>query len=152
MTKRHYSDKQKAATLAILDANDGNVSKTSRDTGIPRKTITEWRDGRHPDDVARIRQEKKRDLAESLELIAHTLVGSLNVKIETANLQQAATTLGIVIDKMQLLRGDATTRNEIVHEGLNQEERIGRIADLLDAARTRRDGSAPEGATTSDTP
>jgi transcriptional regulator of acetoin/glycerol metabolism len=34
-----YSDEQRAAVLAALDANNGNLSKTARDTGVPKSTL-----------------------------------------------------------------------------------------------------------------
>lgn len=54
--------------------------------------------------------QKKEALADRLERLAGTLAGDLadKAKRKGANLQQTGTTLGIVIDKMQLLRGEAT--------------------------------------------
>ncbi len=46
MAKRRYSDQEKAEALAALDANGGNLLKTSEQIGIPRQTIQEWASGR----------------------------------------------------------------------------------------------------------
>lgn len=43
---RHYTTAEKGETLAILDANDGNIKKTSELTGISRKSIRNWRDNK----------------------------------------------------------------------------------------------------------
>ena len=40
--RRQYSDEEKAATLAALRANAGNVSKTARQCGVPRPTLIGW--------------------------------------------------------------------------------------------------------------
>lgn len=37
-----YSVKEKAETLVILQSNDGNISQTSRDTGVSRRSIRDW--------------------------------------------------------------------------------------------------------------
>ena len=39
-----YTDAQRIEALAALEANAGNVKRTSRETGIPRQTLTTWRD------------------------------------------------------------------------------------------------------------
>ncbi len=69
MGKRTYSDTEKATALAMLDANRGNLSRTQRETSVPRSTLREWRDGRHPGEVADIRQEKRVELAGLLEQV-----------------------------------------------------------------------------------
>jgi transposase-like protein len=38
-----YSDEEKQAALRHLAANDGNVTRTSRETGIPRSTLRDWK-------------------------------------------------------------------------------------------------------------
>lgn len=43
MSKKRYSEDEKLHALAVLAANSGNLSKTARETGIPRLTIREWR-------------------------------------------------------------------------------------------------------------
>lgn len=77
MSKRHYSDNDRAVALATLDANEGNVRKTARITGIPHKTLDEWAKGRINADCAEIRTEKRKDLADRLEDLAHSLVDLL---------------------------------------------------------------------------
>lgn len=109
MSKRSYSDRQKAEALAALDANGGIVNRTANQLGIPRKTLEQWaKDIGTGEDVAHIRQEKRIDLAQSLEDVAYKLVEAMPGKISEANLQQIATSAGIAIDKMRLLRGEAT--------------------------------------------
>lgn len=137
MGRRRYSDSDKAAALAALDANDGNTHKTAKQLNIPRTTLERWVEGRVSDDVPHLRQHKKRELHESLEELAYKLVAVMPEKIDEANLQQSAVALGVVIEKMQLLRGDPTERLE---HTLTDAERVSRINTLLDAARARRDG------------
>ncbi len=115
MKKRQYSDNDKATFLAALDANGGNLSKTCRLLKIPRQTLQDWAAGRKiSSDVPEMRQVKKEELAEKLEELAHALVEGIHRRVKDGvldpqvSLRDAATSLGIVIDKMQLLKGQPT--------------------------------------------
>ena len=108
--KRKYSDDEKAGTLAALDANRGNALQTSKQLGIPRTTIKRWvAEGVNPD-VTVLRHEKRRELSAKLEDIAHALSGNILIHAGSpdaarGSLKEMAVALGIVIDKMQVLRG-----------------------------------------------
>lgn len=41
--RRTYTDEERVATLATLETNGGNVSRTSAETGVKRETIIRWR-------------------------------------------------------------------------------------------------------------
>lgn len=109
--ERNYSDQEKAAALVVVDFCKGNVSDASRRTGIPRKTLVEWNSGRVPDGVAEIRQEKKKALADKLEDLAEKYVDSMTSTAGSATSRDAVA-LGIVIDKMQILRGQPSVINQ----------------------------------------
>lgn len=139
MTK--YSDNDRATALAALDANGGNVKATARQTGIPIGTIRHWRATEAGG--AELRTQKKVDLASELEAIALRLVAALPDKIGDASLQQVATSLGIAVDKMQLLRGQPTVRTATSREDYSQksdDELYAIIADAERIARTARGG------------
>jgi hypothetical protein len=140
--RRDYSDDERAEALAVLDANGGNLSRTAREVGVPRKTLAQWVTGRAALRVADLRQRKKGLLADALEDFGWQVIEALAGRVEQGNLVQLATTLGIAVDKMQLLRGKPTSIN---NDGLTDVERVVRIAALADAARARRDGPAADG-------
>src|SRR5262252_6413810 len=106
MPKRRYSDQERAAALATLDANSGDVRRTARQVGVPEKTLAEWRDGRHHPDVANLRGEKKAGLADRFEDVVHKILDVVPGKIADAGLAQLMTAAGIGVDKMLLLRKD----------------------------------------------
>lgn len=109
--KRKYSDREKAMFLLALEANAGNLSMTSRETSVPIKTLADWRDevsGINPD-VATIRNENRGDLILFLKELAWKLAEAIPGKIGEATLSQTSTSLGIVIDKAQLLSGKPTS-------------------------------------------
>ena len=130
MAKRQYTDDDRAAALAALDVNGGNVAKTARDLQVPRVTLIEWRDGRVSDAVSDIRQVKKEALHDRLEMIAHSLVDAAPDKLRDASLQQVFTSLGIAVDKMQLLRNAPTAITETRNPG-TPEERLQRLIESL---------------------
>lgn len=107
MEHRRYSDNERATALAILDANEGNVNKTAKETGIPRKTLSEWNNGRIHSEVAEIRQDKKADLSDMFEdaarkYLSHAIQEKVIEKTVGASAIVAAAT---ATDKMRLLRG-----------------------------------------------
>jgi hypothetical protein len=132
VTRRRYSDEERAEILAALDANGGDIRATARATGVPYTTLREWVITKPHDDVTKLRSEKKIDLAARLEEVAWKLTGELlsDKKLQGATYQQIATSMGITIDKMQLLRGAPTSIADIAIEQLAQ-----RIQDMSDDER-----------------
>lgn len=135
VSKRQYSDNDKAGALVALDANEGNVNRTAKQLGVPRKTLAMWADNRHLSaDVADIRQEKKKELSEKLEDLAHSLVDMLPSKLPQASVRDLAGALIVAVDKMQLLKGAPTAISKDVTERTN-EERAARILELVKPAK-----------------
>jgi transposase-like protein len=115
--KRVYSDEDRANALAALAANGGNIEQTARQLGLPRKTVSNWASGnRHPE-AAHLGRRKKKDLADALEAVAWKIAGALARKINAASLSSAAIALGICIEKMRLLREQATAALDVTSGG-----------------------------------
>lgn len=112
MSRRRYSDEERANALAALAANGGNVDRTARELGLPRKTLEHWAKGDINPVVAELGQQKKVSLADRLEEVALALVAAMPRKLANATLQQIAVSLGIAVEKMQLLRGAPTSITE----------------------------------------
>jgi transposase-like protein len=112
MARRHYSDEERAAALAALKANGGNLELTSKQAGVPRNTLKRW--VKHPDHAApaHLRQKKSRDLGAKLTDLAHQIVDSMPGKIRRASLRDAAVSAGVAIDKARLVQGQPTSINE----------------------------------------
>lgn len=108
---RRYSTDDKARALAALDANNGNLRKTSAQTGIPASTLRKWRQKRQEveqDPMQRLRQQ----------LIDNAL--KLAEKLKDANgsvtFNQRATALNQMVDKIIKLA------EKIPEEGDTQEK------------------------------
>ena len=108
MPKRTYSDNERATTLAVLDSNGGNVAKTSRDSGVPIKTISYWRDGGVHRDVEQLRVGKREEIANKIEEKTIAMLGGVTrKKIGATSIKDLMTGVGIAVDKSLLLRGEA---------------------------------------------
>lgn len=110
---QRYSDKEKASTLAVLDANGGNVSLTSKQTGIPRKTLEGWaKDRGVNEDVADLRLEVKRDFLGQLQLIKGLAADQIVARIAEFEPRDLTGLLKITAELSQLLSGEPTERTE----------------------------------------
>ncbi len=106
-----YSEAKISETLALLAANEGNVAKTARQTGVTRKTIKKWQSENVPGgDAESVRNkvaQKKEGLADKFESIAHKVLDSVMKEdfFELGSFKDRITGAGIAVDKMRLLRG-----------------------------------------------
>ena len=109
MARRHYSDEDRAAALAALRANGGNVRRTAGQVGVPASTLAGWAAGDHAPVGAELRAGKKLELADRFEEIARAALGRVTAaKLDEANAPQLLTAAGIAVDKMRLLREQPT--------------------------------------------
>jgi len=148
-SQKRYTEEGKAVALAAYAANENNAARAAKFTGIPRQTILSWVNGTGVNEtIAKNSSLKKGELADRLEALAHKLAEAMPEKIEEASLQQVATSLGIAVDKMQLLRSKPT---EIIQDAsLSDDQRADRIAEILQSARDRRNQRAAEDASERD--
>ncbi len=126
-----HSDNRKAEALAALDANAGNVAKTARQLGIPRKTLGEWAQNRHCNaDVAEIRQHVKEALADRMESLLGTIVDAMIAKADDAKFSELSFGVEKITTSMQLLRGEATQIHE-AKPASKPNERLSTIIEQL---------------------
>jgi Transposase len=123
--KRRYTDEERGASLAALAANAGNVKRTARELGIPEVTLRHWSTGsRHPEAVT-MGAQKKGPLADKLEEVAWALAGKLPGS-DCSDVQATAVALGILVDKLQVLRGLPSSITGATHD-----EKLGRLRRIL---------------------
>ena len=103
-----YSDAEIAEALAALDANDGNVYATVRQTGIPETTIRQWAKGLCRPIPAELRENAKAVLADHCEAMVWKLLEHADDKYDQMHPSQAIVGAAILIDKVSKLRGEAT--------------------------------------------
>jgi transposase-like protein len=134
--RRSYSDQEKIAALEVLQANDGQIRRTAELLGIPPVTLIAWKqeaDAGRIGDVERLRPLIRKVLDEECEAAAREFIAAARLpdKVEKAGTLQLMTSAGIAIDKMRLLREQATS---IHTQQLSDEERIARLNELLATA------------------
>lgn len=138
MSKRQYSDNDKAAALAFLDFNKGNVQRSAKALGIPNSTLDEWVKGRNQNaEVSDLRNDKKVDISTLIDAAVRDMVSASEGKLSTANFQQLWTGVGIAVDKMQILKGEPSSITKDVTKHSN-EERVDRILRLVKPAKAGR--------------
>lgn len=114
VTKRQYTEDDKATALVLYEANGKNALRTARELEIPEPTLRKWVKGEGvTNGVVQKKDQKRVDLSAGLEEVARKLIRAMPEKIADATLQQIATSLGITIDKMQLLRGEPTASDTL---------------------------------------
>ena len=119
MTRRHYSDEERATALAVLTANGGNVTRSAREVGVSRKTLAYWRDNPNGAAPADLRHEKVDDLLAMWRRIAAKAGALTDATLDIAvpdvkRLDAFTRTSGIATDKAQLLGGGPTERVETI--------------------------------------
>lgn len=139
--RQRYTDQFRAAAIVALTTagypdREGSLIQVSRDLDVPSATLHRWFHSKSNPPPSEIVIYQKRELHEILRDLAYKIAESIPNAMEGANIQQLSTSLGIVIDKMQLLDKQPTER---VEHQFTDTERAERIAALFDAARTRRD-------------
>lgn len=138
---KQYSEDDKAAALAFLDAHDGNTFKAALALDIPETTLRTWKDGMgvHPN-IAIKREVKKAELADLFEHAARLYLGRAvdENAINESTGKEAMTAAAIAVDKMRLLRDQATSIQQ-KQPGISPNDLLQRLRELAAASR----GPAP---------
>lgn len=140
-----YTDEFRANSVIMLEMSGypdkpGALMETAKYLKIPHATLSRWYNGKRnppPSEMVQIKKETIVDLLKSE--IGAALKEMINAR-QDADYKELATAIGIMIDKMQLLDGKPTDRAEIIDDRLTDEERVSRVAAILERARARRDG------------
>jgi hypothetical protein len=129
-SRRRYSDDERAAALAALAANGGNVPLTARQLDIPEQTLRNWTAGRRHPEASQMGDEKRPPLADAFEALAGKLLDGITpAKITETGVKDLTTSAAIAVDKMRLLREQPTSISDV---NLPDEERRARLAAYLE--------------------
>lgn len=153
-----YNSKQRAEALVVLEANGGNLRKTARELHIGGATIAAWRNENRAGKSASEASEapKVSSLAletaeiipamrgvfiEDLISLRDRVLAHLYENLSELKAREAAITLGILIDKVELLEGNATSRTALVNGG-SIDEAIERLTLELNQRAERTYGAS----------
>lgn len=122
-----YDDDERASVFAALTANEGNVKRTSRETGLPEQTVRNWkkkwdREGL-PAGVEEALPEALDEFVEQASRIRNLALTELELQVEAGEVKarDLITIVGVLTDKVRLVQGHATSRTEQVSLGTPQE-------------------------------
>lgn len=97
-----YTDQQVSEALALLELNSGNVKRTATELGIPRATLTFWRDKALAVDPERALSPvvtEERDFAAVWAEAQGEVLALLREKAPTASFRDLSIFAGIAADK-----------------------------------------------------
>jgi transposase-like protein len=103
--RRRYSDEERAAALAALAANRGNVARTARQVGLHPNTLRQWATGQRHPEATQMSEAKKESLADAFERLAGKMLGVADRKADDLGAKDAMISAGIAADKVVALRG-----------------------------------------------
>lgn len=102
-------------TLAVLDANAGQLSQTARETDVPKSTLFGWAEYYANDPlVARYRTLKNEELADRFRAIAGAASERLYRELADVSVDKLATVAAIGADKQLLLTGQSTDIDKVL--------------------------------------
>lgn len=130
--KRTYTEDDKIAVYVALQANDNNVTRTARETGVPEPTIRSWRkvwEAEGPPDVTAV-AEAAADFIEEAERVRNLALKTIEEKMPGATVSALIAVVGVLDDKITRSRGLASSRSEVVHR-----HELPAAEDLKDAIR-----------------
>lgn len=125
MSRRsQYTDSDRARVHLALQVNDGNMKRTSRDTGIPVATVRDWKRKWEsegvPDEVANAQIDVVDDFVTDASRIRDKALNRLEQVIDDEkNVKNLATVIGILDDKITRARGLPTSRQETLSIGIS---------------------------------
>ena len=125
-TQETYGDDFRATALTLVEAagGKGSVRRVATSLGMPVSTLHHWfatsQKQNETPAFTTIRENKRDELAKALYALAVTAIEVLNdeEKLKAAPLHDVALVVGMAIDKMLLLMGDAPANTEHTERGI----------------------------------
>jgi transposase-like protein len=158
-----YSEQQRAEALVTLESNGGNILQTATQLGIGEATLHRWvaessESGEHKSNLAIATEELIPETRETfiaeLKTLRNKVLRHLDNIVSDLKAREAAVTLGILIDKTELLEGNATSRTAVVGNGESVDEAITRLTIELESRPNRAEilevASSAEGSSESE--
>lgn len=125
--RKRFNDDFRASAVLMLEATGypekkGGLTQVSTHLGVPLSTLRGWFTAERNPPPAELRNEKRIDLVGELtSLLGLTFTAAKNT-VDEASYKELATAIGIFVDKLQLLSGQPTERQEL--NVIDHRERI----------------------------
>lgn len=142
-----YSDEFRASAILMLQAagypeRRGALMETANHLGISHQLLGRWFRHESNPPPQKIVQIKMADIVEMLRIEVARAIQAMPNALPDADYLDIGKVTGILIDKLQLLSGEATER--VVYE-LSDSDRSEQITQLLNTARAREAGQPVNG-------
>lgn len=113
-----YDDEFRASAVLMLQAagypdRKGALTQVAAKLGIPQYTLTRWHNRTSNPPPLKLVKRKKEELVELILSEAYNILREMKDARPDADYRALATAFGIMIDKFQLLSGEATERVEM---------------------------------------
>lgn len=105
--RRRYTKRQKVT--AIIAAEMSSQRAAAEDLGIPETTLQYWMDS---PGFAELRAKTREDMAEESSVLAHKVLERIKDTLSSFEPRDLTILFGVLVDKAQLLTGQATSRTE----------------------------------------
>jgi len=117
--RKRYTRRQKVT--AVIAAEMTTQAAAAEQAGIPRKTLAYWFDD---PEFAVYRQKVREELGPEGIALAHNVLSEIRRRLPEFEPRDLSTLYGILIDKAQLVTGQATSRSETraITDGMNDHE------------------------------
>ena len=118
MSRARYTDQYRASAVLMLEAagypdRPGALMSVSNHLHVPHATLSRWaRSIQNPPPPELVHEKRLDVVAELTDLLGLTLAAAKGTVNEASN-KELATAIGIYIDKLQLLSGKPTERQEV---------------------------------------
>ena len=116
--RRRYTKAQKVT--AIIAAEMTNAAAAAESQGIPERTVRTWMDDPA---MAELRVKTREDLAAEAHIMAQLALAQIKTKLPDYEPRDLNVLYGIMVDKAQLLSGNATERVETLTSGMDDHEK-----------------------------
>ena len=133
-----YDDATKAEAYVVLAANEGNIKRTSRDTGVPVSTLRRWRDEWTKKESLPSPEQLDTavgDFANKAETIRWKALVELERQLTIANPADLIKIVGILDDKVTRAHGLADRTVEHRHVLPSAEELHQLVSGFAEATR-----------------
>ena len=127
---RRYTQRSKVTT--IIAAELTSVAAAAAAAGIHENTVRYWMDS---PEFVELRAKTREDMAAESSALAHKVLGSIQARLAEFEPRDLTILYGVLVDKGQLLSGQATSRHETITEGWDDHEKVA----LRDAIRGELD-------------
>ena len=140
--RRRYTDEFRANTVLLLQGagypdQKGALARVSSNVGVAHSTISRWVNASRNPPPSKLVHEKRFDLIEAINHEIEGILGEMPGARKDADYRTLGTVLGIMVDKRELLSGNATARpeftwqKEVEEAGINAGELFEQMVQTL---------------------